>query len=64
MARYEVTLHIEQSARVVVEVDGPLPADRRERDRLMRDAALMKLDESGGAEREAGSGWEEYAAMD
>jgi hypothetical protein len=56
MAHFEVTLYTDQKATVVVEIDE-VPIDYGERDRALRDAALAKLDESGGAEWETTDGF-------
>lgn len=62
MAHYEVTLHTEQQATVVVEI-ADVPTDYDARERALREAALAKLDESGGAEWETASAWESYIAL-
>lgn len=63
MARYEVTLCVEQQATVVVEIEGDLPADSKQCDALLQYGALARLDASGGAEWEATGGWLEYIAL-
>lgn len=63
MPHYEVTLHTEQEATVVVYLDGDLPAERDARDAVLREAALAKLDESGGAEWETTNAWESSIAL-
>lgn len=59
---YEVTLHTEQQATVVVEIVD-VPTDRVGRERALRDAALAKLDQSAGAEWETTEGWLEAIAL-
>lgn len=62
MAHYEVTLHTEQQATVVVEI-ADVPTDYDARERALREAALAKLDESGGAEWESTGGFADWVAI-
>lgn len=63
MAHYEVTLHTEQQATVVVEI-ADVPTDYDARERALREAALAKLDESGGAEWETASAYADWQRVE
>jgi hypothetical protein len=62
MARYQVWLYTEQRALVEVDVDD-LPDDHAAREKTLTDAALAKLDESGGAEWETTGGFMDWATV-
>jgi hypothetical protein len=63
VARYQVWLYTEQRALVEVDVTD-LPDAHEAREKVLTEAALAKLDESGGAEWETTSGWMDYAQDD
>lgn len=62
MARYMVWLHTEQRAFVEIDVDN-LPEDCVAREKALTEAALAKLDESGGAEWETTGGFTHWEAV-
>lgn len=59
MSRFMVWLYTEQRAVLEVDVDD-LPSGHAAQEKVLTEAALAKLDESGGAEWETMSGFADW----